>query len=67
MHLKNLKGKCNFAGLLAVVNNAAINVMGDVELVSMDMYKQVGDVNLYGVVRVTKAFAPLIRKYKGKL
>ena len=40
--------------------------MSDVELLPMDKYKQLADVNLYGVVRVTKAFAPLIRKYKGK-
>ena len=56
-----------FTGLLAVVNNAAINAMGDVELMSMEKYKEVADVNLYGMVRVTKAFAPLIRKYRGMI
>ena len=40
--------------------------MADVELMPMDKYENLADVNLYGVVRVTKAFAPLIRKYKGK-
>ena len=50
-----------------MVNNAAINAMGDVELMSLEKYKEVADVNLYGMVRVTKAFAPLIRKYRGMI
>ena len=60
--------KCQlfFTGILAVVNNAAINIMADVELATMDMYKRVADVNIFGMIRVTKAFAPLIRKYKGR-
>ncbi|KAJ8319254.1 hypothetical protein KUTeg_004345 [Tegillarca granosa] len=53
--------------LWAVVNNAGLNFLGDVEFCSMDIYKRIADVNLFGVVRVTKAFLPLIRKAKGMI
>lgn len=53
--------------LWAVVNNAGLNFLGDVEFCPMDIYKRIADVNLYGVVRVTKAFLPLIRKAKGRI
>lgn len=31
----------------------------------MDNYKEVAEINLWGTVRVTKAFLPLIRRAKG--
>ena len=52
-------------GLWAVVNNAAIERILDVDLVPIDQMKRVAEVNLYGMVRVTKAFIPMIRKSKG--
>ena len=52
-------------GIQAVVNNAAINILADVELATMDMYHRVAEVNMFGMIRIAKAFAPLIRKYKG--
>lgn len=33
----------------------------------METYKEVAEVNLWGTVRVTKAFLPLIRRAKGKV
>ena len=48
------------------MNNAGIYGHGDVELCSIEMYKKVADVNLYGTIRVTKAFLPLVRKSQGK-
>jgi len=48
-----------------VVNNAGISTFGEVEFTSMDTYKQVSEVNLWGTIRVTKAFLPLIRRAKG--
>lgn len=54
-------------GLWSLVNNAGLNMLGDVELCTMDMYYRVGEVNIYGMVRVTKAFLPLIRKSKGRV
>ena len=48
-----------------MVNNAGIYGHGEVELCSLEMFKRVADVNLYGMIRVTKAFLPLIRESKG--
>lgn len=31
----------------------------------MDTYKEVAEVNLWGTIRTTKAFLPLIRRAKG--
>lgn len=55
------------AGLWGLVNNAGISTFGDVEFTSMETYKEVAEVNLWGTVRVTKAFLPLIRRAKGKV
>lgn len=55
------------SGLWAVVNNAGVSTFGEVEFTSVESYKQVSEVNLWGTIRVTKAVLPLIRKAKGKL
>eukprot|EP00066_Takifugu_rubripes_P016992 XP_011606258.1 PREDICTED: D-beta-hydroxybutyrate dehydrogenase, mitochondrial-like isoform X2 [Takifugu rubripes] len=55
------------AGLWAVVNNAGVSTFGEVEFTSMDTYKQVSEVNLWGTIRVTKAVLPLIRRAKGRV
>ena len=57
---------CNTTGLWSIVNNAAVHLIGDIELTSMEQYSKVIDTNIVGVVRVTKAFLPLLRKSKGK-
>eukprot|EP00079_Xenopus_tropicalis_P011720 XP_002937888.1 PREDICTED: D-beta-hydroxybutyrate dehydrogenase, mitochondrial-like isoform X1 [Xenopus tropicalis] len=54
-------------GLWGVVNNAGISTFGDVEFTTLDKYKEVMDVNLWGTVRITKAFSPLIRQAKGRV
>ncbi|XP_048728277.2 retinol dehydrogenase 7-like [Ostrea edulis] len=54
-------------GLWGVVNNAGIDLYGDVELLTMSMYRRVADVNLFGMMEVTKTFLPLLRKSKGRL
>lgn len=56
----------NPSGLWAVVNNAGVSTFGEVEFTSMDTYRQLSEVNLWGTIRVTKAVLPLIRKAKGK-
>lgn len=53
-------------GLWAVVNNAGVSTFGEVEFTSMETYKQVSEVNLWGTIRVTKAVLPLIRRAKGQ-
>ncbi len=53
------------SGLWGVVNNAAQNIIGDIELTTMEQYSRLAEVNLTGAIRVTKAFLPMIRKSKG--
>ncbi|XP_065530934.1 D-beta-hydroxybutyrate dehydrogenase, mitochondrial isoform X2 [Lathamus discolor] len=54
-------------GLWGLVNNAGISTFGEVEFTSMDTYMEVAEVNLWGTVRTTKAFLPLIRRSKGRV
>lgn len=54
-------------GLWGLVNNAGVSTFGEVEFTSLDNYKEVINVNLWGTVRVTKAFLPLIRRAKGRV
>ncbi|XP_063162685.1 D-beta-hydroxybutyrate dehydrogenase, mitochondrial-like [Candoia aspera] len=54
-------------GLWGLVNNAGIASFGDVEFTSMEKYKRVADINLWGTIRVTKAFLPLIRRARGRI
>lgn len=56
---------CLSAGLWGLVNNAGVSTFGEVEFASLDDYKKVAEINLWGTVRVTKAFLPLIRRAKG--
>lgn len=49
------------------MNNAGISTFGEVEFTSMETYKEVAEVNLWGTVRTTKSFLPLIRRAKGEL
>lgn len=53
--------------LWALVNNAGIYVHGDVELCPLQTYKHVAEVNLYGTIRLTQTFLPLIRSSKGRI
>ncbi|WAR19587.1 BDH-like protein [Mya arenaria] len=46
------------AGLWAVINNAGINMISEIELTTPSMYNRGLDVNLYGPIRVIKAFLP---------
>ncbi|XP_048122124.1 D-beta-hydroxybutyrate dehydrogenase, mitochondrial isoform X3 [Alosa alosa] len=55
------------AGLWALVNNAGVSTFGEVEFTSMETYKQVSEVNLWGTIRITKALLPLIRRTKGRV
>nr|XP_039271857.1 D-beta-hydroxybutyrate dehydrogenase, mitochondrial-like isoform X1 [Styela clava] len=54
-------------GLWGVVNNAGTSAFGDIEWSSIELYKRVAEVNLWGVIRVTKACLPMIRRAKGRV
>ena len=48
------------------MNNAGLSTFGEVEWCNMQTYQRIADVNVWGGVRVVKAFLPLIRKAKGE-
>lgn len=43
-----------------------INLVGELEWGSFDSIKQAFDVNVFGLVRVARAFLPLIRQSQGR-
>ena len=53
--------------LLGVVNNAGISAFGWAEALDVKTYQRNMDVNFFGVVRMTRAFLPLLRKHRGRL
>ena len=52
--------------LWAIVNNAGVVSFGLLEWGSIDEYQKLLDVNVLGVVRVTRKFLPLIRPLMGE-
>ncbi len=47
--------------LFALVNNAGIAVAGPVEFIPIEFLQKQADVNVYGAIRVTQAFLPLMK------
>ena len=54
-------------GLWGVVNNAGVNVVAPLVAAREDEFQFLFDVNVFGVYRVTKAFAPLVVASKGRI
>jgi NAD(P)-dependent dehydrogenase (short-subunit alcohol dehydrogenase family) len=54
-------------GLYGLVNNAGVAVVGPLTEASMEDLEWVFDVNVFGPVRITKAFAPLILESGGRI
>lgn len=54
-------------GLYGLVNNAGVFIGGPLVDVPVEELHWMMDVNVYGVVRVTQAFAPLIIEEKGRI
>ncbi|MFQ5599550.1 MAG: SDR family oxidoreductase [Candidatus Krumholzibacteriia bacterium] len=57
----------NERGLSALVNNAGIVSIGPLELITVADFRRQFDVNVFGVVAVTQAFLPLLRKASGRI
>ena len=53
--------------LYGLVNNAGLSLNGPLELVPTSDIKQLMDVNVLGLLEVTKAFLPLLRQSKGRI
>ena len=54
-------------GLYGLVNNAGVLTLGPITEIEEDELSWILDVNLMGVYRVTKAFAPLIIESQGRI
>lgn len=54
------------SGLWAVVNNAGISQWAEIEWSTIKDFSNMVDINLFGSIRTTIAFLPLIRASKGE-
>jgi len=54
-------------GLYGLINNAGVFIGGPVADVPLDEFQWLMDVNVYGVYRMTQAFAPMIIESKGRI
>ena len=54
-------------GLFGLVNNAGLSLNGPLELVPVPEIKKLMDVNVIGLLAVTKAFLPLLRESRGRI
>ncbi|GFY37737.1 estradiol 17-beta-dehydrogenase 2 [Trichonephila inaurata madagascariensis] len=53
--------------LWAVLNNAGVSQAGEIDWTPLDDIQKVYDINTMGVLRVTKAFLPFLKKSKGRV
>lgn len=53
--------------LWALVNNAGIASYAEIEWCAVNVFQRIMDVNVIGVVRMTKSFLPLLRTSKGRV
>ncbi len=54
-------------GLYGLINNAGVFIGGPIADVALDEFQWLMDVNVYGVYRMTQAFAPMIIESKGRI
>jgi len=54
-------------GVWGLVNNAGIGTAGPIEWTPLEHMKHIADVNLWGMIDVTKTFLPLIKKSQGRV
>ena len=53
--------------LRAVINNAAIEINAPLEVLPLDIWRQLFEVNLFGQVAVIQALLPALRRSKGRV
>lgn len=54
-------------GLWGLVNNAGILDTLPIEWTPLSIFKRNADVNLWGMIDVTKTFLPLVKKVRGRV
>jgi NADP-dependent 3-hydroxy acid dehydrogenase YdfG len=57
----------SFKDLWAVINNAGVCRIGPLDWQSLEEMKKMADVNLWGLIDVTKTFLPLLKASCGRL
>ena len=62
-----LRGEFGLSGLDAVVNNAGIAFVAPFELTAIEQWREIYDVNVFGVVALTRAVLPLLREARGRI
>jgi NAD(P)-dependent dehydrogenase (short-subunit alcohol dehydrogenase family) len=55
------------AGLNGLVNNAGIGVFGPLELIPVEQFRRLLEVNVTGQLAVTQALLPLLRQARGRI
>lgn len=65
--VKYVKDNIGDNELWAVVNNAGVAVFCEIEWCSVQEFQKIMDVNVFGIVRVTKGFLPLLRQSEGRV
>jgi NAD(P)-dependent dehydrogenase (short-subunit alcohol dehydrogenase family) len=60
-------GHTGTAGLNGLVNNAGIGVFGPLELIPVQQFRRLLEVNLTGQLAVTQALLPLLRQARGRI
>ncbi|XP_067037649.1 retinol dehydrogenase 7-like isoform X1 [Acropora muricata] len=70
-HIKDvyeeIKKETSLDGLWGVVNNAGILCLSPLEWMPLDDFKRSADVNIWGMIEVTKTFLPLLKRSKGRV
>ena len=60
-------GHVGGAGLDGLVNNAGIGVFGPFEIIPLEQFRTLMEVNVTGQLAVTQAFLPLLRQARGRI
>ncbi|XP_020611164.1 retinol dehydrogenase 7-like [Orbicella faveolata] len=55
------------SGLWGLVNNAGIGFSAPIEWTPLEKSKHIADINMWGMIDVTKTFLPLVKKARGRV
>ena len=65
--INQLSSSLIHSGLWGLVNNAGIVIIGPIEWMPLEKSKHIADINLWGMIDVTKTFLPLVKKARGRV
>jgi NAD(P)-dependent dehydrogenase (short-subunit alcohol dehydrogenase family) len=64
---ETVAGHVGGAGLAGLVNNAGIGLFGPLEIIPLEQFRTLMEVNVTGQLAVTQAFLPLLRQARGRI